>query len=329
MAILVVGGAGYIGSHTVRELIESGKNRDIVVYDNLSYGYKQAIKDVKLIVGDLADKAKLEKVIRDYNIDSVIHFASYIQVGESMTNPVIYYRNNVCNTLNLLEIMKDNKVKYIVFSSSAAVYGEPEKIPITEECLKNPTSVYGRTKLIVEQILSDFDNAYGIKYTALRYFNASGSHISGELGESHNPESHLIPIILEVILGKRKVLKIFGNDYPTKDGTCIRDYIHVSDLARAHILALDALKNGGESKIYNLGNGNGFSVMEVIKVVEQITGQKVKYEFAERRFGDTASLIASSNKIIKELGWKQEYNSLEKIVETSWNWKKNHPDGYK
>ena len=326
MAILVVGGAGYIGSHTVKELIELGK--DIVVYDNLSYGHEQAVRDVKLIKGDLGDKVKLENTIRENNIDSVIHFASYIQVGESMSNPVDYYKNNVCNTLNLLETMKENNVKYIVFSSSAAVYGEPEKIPINEECSKSPTSVYGRTKLMVEQILSDFDNAYGIKYTALRYFNASGAHISGELGEAHNPESHLIPIILEVILGKREILKIFGNDYPTKDGTCIRDYIHVTDLAVAHILALDALKNGGQSKIYNLGNGNGFSVMEVIKVVEQITGKKVNYEFTDRRFGDPASLVASSNKIIKELGWSQKYNSLEKIVETSWNWKKNHPDGY-
>ena len=327
MAILVVGGAGYIGCHTVRELSELG--REIIVYDNLSYGHKQAVKDVKLIIGDLSDKNKLGRTIKDYNINSVIHFASYIQVGESMSHPVDYYRNNVCNTLNLLEVMNENKVKYIVFSSSAAVYGEPEKTPINEECSKNPTSVYGRTKLIVEDILSDFGNAYGIKYTALRYFNASGAHISGELGEAHNPETHLIPIILEVVLGKRDILKVFGNDYPTKDGTCIRDYIHVTDLARAHILALDALKNGGDSKIYNLGNGNGFSVMEVIKVVEKITDQKVKYEFVKRRFGDPASLVASSEKIIKELGWKQEYNSLEKIVETTWNWKKNHPDGYK
>jgi UDP-glucose 4-epimerase len=327
MAILVVGGAGYIGSHTVRELIESGK--DVIVYDNLSCGHEQAVKGVKLIKGDIADKIKLVQTIKEYNIDSVIHFAAFIQVGESMAHPIKYYKNNVCNTINLLETMKENNVKYIVFSSSAAVYGEPEKVPIDEECAKKPTNVYGRTKLIIEDILSDFDKAYNIKYTALRYFNASGSHISGEIGEAHNPESHLIPIILNVILGKSKVLKIFGNDYPTKDGTCIRDYIHVTDLAKAHILSLEALKNGGESKVYNLGNGNGFSVLEVIKVVKQVTGEKVNYEFADRRPGDTASLVASSEKIIKELGWKQKYNSLEKIVETAWSWKKNHPDGYK
>lgn len=327
MAILVAGGAGYIGSHTVRELIEEGF--DVVVYDNLSYGHENAIKGVKLIKGDLNDKAMLKKAFKENNIDSVIHFAAFIQVGESMTNPADYYRNNVCNTLNLLEAMKESKINYIVFSSTAAVYGEPEENPITEECPKKPTSVYGRTKLMIEEILSDFDNAYGIKYTALRYFNACGAHVSGELGEDHDPETHLIPIIIEVIQGKRNVLKIFGNDYPTIDGTCIRDYIHVTDLARAHILALNALRNGGSSKIYNLGNGSGFSVLEVIKAVEMVTGKKVKYQFDKRRSGDSAVLIASSKKIIEELGWKIKFESLEKIVETTWNWKKNNPEGFK
>lgn len=326
MAVLIAGGAGYIGSHTVRELIEQGM--DVIVYDNLSYGHQDSVKGVKLIKGDLNDKIKLKKVLIENNIDSVIHFAAFIQVGESMSKPADYYRNNVCNTLNLLEAMKENKIKYIVFSSTAAVYGEPEENPISEECPKKPTSVYGRTKLMIEEILSDFDNAYGIKSTALRYFNACGAHISGELGEDHNPETHLIPIIIEVILGKRDILKVFGNDYQTKDGTCIRDYIHVTDLAKAHILALNALKKGASSNIYNLGNGNGFSVLEVIKAVEKVTGKKLKYQFAERREGDPAVLVASSKKIIKELGWKREFDSLEKIVETTWNWKKNHPEGF-
>lgn len=326
MAVLVAGGAGYIGSHTVRELIEQGF--DVIVYDNLSYGHREAVKGVKLIRGDLNDKVKLKKVFIENKIDSVIHFAAFIQVGESMSKPADYYRNNVCNTLNLLEAMKESKINYIVFSSTAAVYGEPEENPISEECPKKPTSVYGRTKLMIEEILSDFDNAYGIKYTALRYFNACGAHISGELGEDHNPETHLIPIIIEVLLGKRDILKIFGNDYPTKDGTCIRDYIHVTDLAKAHILALNAIKKGASSKIYNLGNGSGFSILEVMKAVEKVTDKTVKYQFVERRAGDPAVLVASSKKIIEELGWKREFDSLEKIVETTWKWKKLHPEGF-
>jgi len=327
MAILITGGAGYIGSHTVRELVNLEK--DIIVYDNLSYGHEDALQGIKLVKGDLGDKQELQKVIRENNINSVIHFAAFIQVGESMEKPDDYYKNNVCNTLNLLDVMKNNNVKSIVFSSTAAVYGEPEEDPITEECKKNPTSVYGRTKWMIEQILSDFDNAYGIKYTALRYFNACGAHVSGEIGEAHNPETHLIPIILEVLLGKREVLKVYGNDYPTKDGTCIRDYIHVTDLAKAHILALNALMKEEKSGVYNLGNGNGFSVLEVIKAVEQVTGEKVKYEFSEKRAGDPAVLVASSKKIVEELGWKQNFNSLEKIIESAWKWHKSHPNGYK
>lgn len=326
MAILITGGAGYIGSHTARELKDQG--RDIVIYDNLSRGHRQAVKDMPLVVGDLADTELLARTIDEYHVDSVIHFAAESQVGESMADPQKYYINNVSGTLNLLKVMKEKNVNKIVFSSTAATYGEPERIPIDEESAKNPTSVYGRTKLMMEQILEDYDMAYGLKYVALRYFNAAGAHISGEIGEDHEPETHLIPIIMQVLLGQREAISIFGTDYPTPDGTCIRDYIHVTDLAHAHILALDALYDGMESRIYNLGNGNGFSVKEVIDTVEKVTGKKVPRVEEGRRPGDPAVLIASSQKIIKELGWKPRYNTLEKIIETAWNWHKNHPNGF-
>lgn len=326
MAILITGGAGYIGSHTARELKDQG--RDIVIYDNLSRGHRQAVEGMPLVVGDLMDTDILAKTIEEYNVDSVIHFAAESQVGESMADPQKYYINNVSGTLNLLKVMKEKNVNKIVFSSTAATYGEPERIPIDEESSKNPTSVYGRTKLMMEQILEDYDMAYGLKYVALRYFNAAGAHISGEIGEDHEPETHLIPIIMQVLLGKREAISIFGTDYPTPDGTCIRDYIHVTDLAQAHILALDALYDGMESRIYNLGNGNGFSVKEVIDTVEKVTGKKVPRVEEGRRPGDPAVLIASSQKIIKELGWKPRYNTLEKIIETAWNWHKNHPNGF-
>lgn len=326
MAILITGGAGYIGSHTARELKDQG--RDIVIYDNLSRGHRQAVKDMPLVVGDLADTELLARTIDEYHVDSVIHFAAESQVGESMADPQKYYINNVSGTLNLLKVMKEKNVNKIVFSSTAATYGEPERIPIDEESVKNPTSVYGRTKLMMEQILEDYDMAYGLKYVALRYFNAAGAHISGEIGEDHEPETHLIPIIMQVLLGQREAISIFGTDYPTPDGTCIRDYIHVTDLAHAHILALDALYDGMESRIYNLGNGNGFSVKEVIDTVEKVTGKKVPRVEEGRRPGDPAVLIASSQKIIKELGWKPRYNTLEKIIETAWNWHKNHPNGF-
>ncbi len=327
MPVLITGGAGYIGSHTVKELTEKGE--DVVVYDNLSYGHRESIKGVKLVVTDLGDKKALDRTMKKFKIDSVIHFAAFIQVGESMENPLIYYQNNVAKTLTLLEAMKDNGVKRIVFSSSAAVYGNPEESPITENCPKNPTSVYGRTKLMMEDFMKDFAAAYGMSYIALRYFNAAGAHESGTIGESHSPESHLIPIILGVALGKRDSFNVFGSDYPTPDGTCVRDYIHVTDLANAHYLALKHLENNGKSNVFNLGNGNGFSVLEVIKTVEKVTGKKIKYNMSDKRAGDPAVLVASSKKIIDTLGWKPAYNSLEKIVETAWHWAKNHPNGYK
>ncbi|MBR2485095.1 MAG: UDP-glucose 4-epimerase GalE [Clostridia bacterium] len=324
--ILVTGGAGYIGSHTVRELRERGM--DVVVYDNLSTGHIESIGDTPFVKGDLFDVELLRKTFREYGVDSVIHFAAYSLVGESMVNPAKYYHNNVAGTLALLDAMLAENVKYLVFSSSAATYGDCGDGLITENSPQNPTSVYGQTKLMMEQFMQDYDKAYGMKYVALRYFNAAGAHASGEIGEAHNPESHLIPLILQVSNGKREQINIFGDDYPTHDGTCIRDYIHITDLADAHIKALEYLKNGGKSTYYNLGNGNGFSVKEVIDTVEKVVGSPVKKQVVERRPGDPASLVASSEKIQKELGWKPKYDTLDSIVASAWKWHSTHPDGF-
>lgn len=326
MAILVCGGAGYIGSHMVAALLEKGK--EVVIVDNLQKGHREALLGGKLYVGDLRDRSFLDKVFSENEIDSVIDFAADSLVGESVTEPLKYFENNVGGTVTLLQAMRDHKVKYIVFSSTAATYGEPERIPILEEDKTFPTNPYGESKLTVEKILKWCDNAYGIKYTALRYFNAAGAHISGSIGEDHSPETHLIPIILEAALGKREKVMIFGDDYDTKDGTCVRDYIHVMDLASAHLLALDRLKKGGESRIYNLGNGEGFSVKEVIEVTRKVTGVNIKADMAPRRAGDPAVLIASSEKALEDLNWKPKFNSLETIIETAWNWHKSHPKGY-
>ena len=325
--ILVTGGAGYIGSHTVRELRSRGY--DVVVYDNLTTGHIEAVGDAIFVKGDLFDVELLKDTFKKYGVDSVIHFAAYSLVGESMTNPLKYYHNNVAGTLALLEAMVACDVKYLVFSSSAATYGDTGEDIISETSPQKPTSVYGMTKLMMEQLMADFDKAYGLKYVALRYFNAAGAHDSGEIGEDHNPESHLIPIIMQVLNGKREKLGIFGDDYPTPDGTCIRDYIHITDLADAHIKALESLKSGASSNAYNLGNGNGFSVKEVVETVEKVVGKPVKREIVPRRAGDPAVLVASSDKIKKELGWKPEYDSLEKIVASAWKWHSTHPDGFK
>ena len=325
--ILVTGGAGYIGSHTVRELRSRGY--DVVVYDNLTTGHIEAVEDAIFVNGDLFDVELLKDTFKKYGVDSVIHFAAYSLVGESMTNPLKYYHNNVAGTLALLEAMVACDVKYLVFSSSAATYGDTGEDIISETSPQKPTSVYGMTKLMMEQLMADFDKAYGLKYVALRYFNAAGAHESGEIGEDHNPESHLIPIIMQVLNGKREKLGIFGDDYPTPDGTCIRDYIHITDLADAHIKALESLKSGASSNAYNLGNGNGFSVKEVVETVEKVVGKPVKREIVPRRAGDPAVLVASSDKIKKELGWKPEYDSLEKIVASAWKWHSTHPDGFK
>lgn len=326
MAILVCGGAGYIGSHMVAALLEKGE--EVVIVDNLQKGHKEALLGGKLYVGDLRDRSFLDKVFSENEIDSVIDFAADSLVGESVTEPLKYFENNVEGTVTLLQAMRDHNVKYIVFSSTAATYGEPERIPIIEEDKTFPTNPYGESKLTVEKILKWCDKAYGIKYTALRYFNAAGAHISGSIGEDHSPETHLIPIILEAALGKREKVMIFGDDYDTKDGTCVRDYIHVMDLASAHLLALDRLKKGGESRIYNLGNGEGFSVKAVIEVARKVTGVNIKADMAPRRAGDPAVLIASSEKALEELNWKPKFNSLDTIIETAWNWHKNHPKGY-
>lgn len=326
MAVLVCGGAGYIGSHTVAELLEKGE--DVVVLDNLEKGHKKAILGGRFYEGDLRDSALLDRIFTENKIDSVIDFAAYSLVGESVEEPLKYFENNVSSTINLLESMKRHNIKYIVFSSTAATYGEPENIPILEEDNTYPTNPYGESKLAVEKILKWCDRAYGIKYTILRYFNAAGAHISGKIGEDHTPETHLIPLILQVALGKREKIMIFGDDYKTEDGTCIRDYIHVTDLSSAHVLALHRLRKGEESRTYNLGNGKGFSVKEVVETVRDVTGCDIKAEVAERRAGDPAILIASSEKARMELGWVPKYDSLETIIKTAWEWHRTHPDGY-
>ncbi|MFT8315632.1 MAG: UDP-glucose 4-epimerase GalE [Clostridium sp.] len=326
MAILVCGGAGYIGSHMVAHLLEN--NKEVIIADNLQKGHRDSLLGGKLYVGDLRDTEFLDKVFSENEIEAVIDFAADSLVGESVENPLKYFNNNVGSTINLLQVMQKHNVKYIVFSSTAATYGEPESVPIQENDKTFPTNPYGESKLAVEKILKWCDKAYGIKYTALRYFNAAGAHVNGKIGEDHRPESHLIPLILQVALNKREKIMIFGDDYNTADGSCVRDYIHVSDLAAAHLLALKRLQNGGDSRIYNLGNGTGFSVKEVVDVTRKVTGMDIKAEIAPRRAGDPATLIASSEKAIEELGWKPQYNSLETIIETAWSWHKNHVNGY-
>lgn len=326
MSILICGGAGYIGSHMVAELLEKGK--EIIVLDNFEKGHKSAVLGGKIYEGDLRNIDTIDKVFKENHIESVIDFAAYSLVGESVQKPLKYFENNVGGTLNLLKIMKKYGVKYIVFSSTAATYGEPKNIPIFEGDLTFPTNPYGESKLTVEKLLKWSDNAYGIKYAALRYFNAAGAHVSGLIGEDHNPETHLIPIILQVALKKRDKIFIFGDDYNTQDGTCVRDYIHVMDLANAHLLALDKIMKDGKSEIYNLGNGKGFSVKEVIEVSRRVTGGEIKAEIVSRREGDPAVLVASSKKAREELNWKPKYDSLDTIIETAWKWHRNHLYGY-
>jgi UDP-glucose 4-epimerase len=327
MAVLVCGGAGYIGSHAVARLVEKGE--EVVVVDNLYKGHRRAVpENVKLYIGDLADECFMMRVFEANEIDSVIHFAADSLVGESVEKPLKYYENNVYGTLCLLKVMARFEVSKIVFSSTAATYGEPENIPILETDKTEPTNPYGETKLAVEKMLKWCEKAYGINYVVLRYFNVAGAHESGLIGEDHNPETHLIPLVLQVALGKREKIYMYGDDYDTHDGTCIRDYIHVMDLVDAHILAIKKLRNGGKSSTYNLGNGNGFTVKEVIDTARKVTEHAIPAEVAPRRAGDPAKLVASSEKAMKELGWKPEYSSLEKIIESAWNWHKNNPGGY-
>ena len=327
MAILVLGGAGYIGSHTALELVKAGN--EVVIADNLVTGYRKAIpKGAKFYEGDLRDFDFLNKLFQQEKIDAVIHFAAYSLVGESVTNPLKYYDNNLCGTKVLLEAMVKNNVDKIVFSSTAATYGEPENIPILETDRTCPTNPYGETKLAMEKMFKWTAEAHGLRYVSLRYFNACGADESGEIGEAHTPESHLIPLILQVPNGKRETISIYGTDYDTPDGTCIRDYIHVTDLAQAHILAVQYLNNGGESDIFNLGNGVGYSVREVIETARKVTGHPIPATETSRRAGDPARLVASSEKAKSVLGWKPVHDSLEEIIASAWNWHKNHPNGY-
>ncbi|KIL39694.1 UDP-glucose 4-epimerase [Gordoniibacillus kamchatkensis] len=326
MAILVTGGAGYIGSHTVAELLAKGE--EVVVVDNLYQGHKDAVLGGKLYVGDLRDGAFMDTVFGENNIDAIIHFAANSLVGESMKDPAKYYHNNVYGTLCLLEKMKQYGVSKIVFSSTAATYGEPENVPILESDRTMPTNTYGETKLAMEKMMRWFDFAHGIKYVSLRYFNAAGAHASGSIGEDHDPETHLVPVILQVALGQRPHISVFGDDYPTEDGTCVRDYIHVSDLADAHVLAVEKLRHGGESDIFNLGSGKGYSVNQVIEVARKVTGHPIPAVVEPRRSGDPAVLVASSERARAELGWKPSRDSLEDIVASAWAWHKSRPNGY-
>jgi UDP-glucose 4-epimerase len=326
MSILITGGAGYIGSHSVRHFLD--QNEDVVVVDNLQSGHRKLVDVEHFYQIDLRDKEALDQVFKTHTIEAVIHFAANSLVGESMEKPYEYYHNNVYGMMCLLDVMKENNVGKVVFSSTAATYGEPKNIPILEEDETNPTNTYGETKLTMEKMMKWFDQAYGIKYVSLRYFNAAGAHESGEIGEAHDPETHLIPLILEVPLGKREKIYIFGDDYPTEDGTCTRDYIHVMDLASAHYRALEYLRNDNSSDVFNLGNGNGYSVKEVIDVARKVTEHSIPAELKARRAGDPAVLIASSDKAKSVLGWKPKYDSLEKIIQDAWNWHRDNPEGY-
>ena len=327
MTILVLGGAGYIGSHTVYELIDKGEN--VVIIDNLQTGYEQAVHPkARFYKGDIRDREFLDSVFEKEKIDSVIHFAASSLVGESMEKPLKYYDNNLCGTKILLDSMVAHGIDKIVFSSTAATYGEPERIPILETDRTEPTNTYGETKLSMEKMFKWVSKAHGLRYVSLRYFNACGAHVSGKIGEDHSPETHLIPLILQVPNGKREHIGIFGDDYQTPDGTCIRDYIHVTDLAQAHILAVKYLNKGNESDIFNLGNGVGFSVKEVIETARKVTGHPIPAKISKRRAGDPAILIASSDKAKSILGWNPSHNSLDEIIETAWKWHKTHPNGY-
>ncbi len=316
--ILIAGGAGYIGSHANKILNQKGY--ETVVYDNLVYGHRELCKWGHFVLGDIADKDQLRLCFKTYPIEAVMHYCAFCYVGEPVEQPAKYYRNNVINTLNLLDVMVEYGVKNFIFSSSCATYGNPIEIPMTENHPQAPINPYGRTKLIVEEILKDFDRAYGIRHVCLRYFNAAGADPDAEIGEWHEPETHLIPLVLQVAAGLRDYIQVFGTDYDTPDGTCVRDYIHINDLAAAHIAALDYLKNGGASTAFNLGNGNGFSVKEVIQTAERITGKSIKIIEGPRRPGDPPTLVGNADKARRILNWQPRYANLEEIVQTAWKW---------
>lgn len=325
MRILVVGGAGYIGSHALRRLMQAG--HEVWAYDNLVFGHRAAVPAERLIVGDLHDRTRLKQVLVEQKIEAVMHFAGYIFVGESVIDPAKYYHNNVVGSLALFEAMLAAGVKKIVFSSTTATYGVPDRIPITEAETQKPINPYGYTKLVIEQALADYAKAYEFGYAALRYFNASGASPAGDIGEDHTPETHLIPLVLQVALGQRQHIAVFGSDYPTPDGTCIRDYIHVDDLSDAHVRALELLESGKGLKL-NLGTGRGYSVREVIDACRRITGHAIPEVVAPRREGDAPELVADATAARSALGWEPRYASIESIVETAWRWHRSHPHGY-
>jgi len=319
-SILVTGGAGYIGSHVVKALTEAGFT--VLVYDNLSKGYKDAVLDGELVVGDLADTIRLEHTVKWFRPNAVMHFAAFIEVGESVNNAIKYYVNNVANTLNLLNILAKHRVSKFIFSSSAAVYGIPEKVPITENAKINPINPYGQSKVIVEQVLNDLSATMDFQQISLRYFNAAGADSEGRIGERHNPESHLIPLILKTAKGERQSINIYGTDYPTPDGTCIRDYIHVEDLTDAHLLSLTYLLDGGKSDFFNCGYGHGYSVREVIDTARKVTGKSFAVQESERREGDPPVLVADSSRLKRKLNWKPKFDSLDYIIKTAWEWER-------
>ncbi len=325
MRILVTGGAGYIGSHTVRQLVAGG--HDVTVFDNLEFGHREAVPAETLVVGDLRDIDHLDNLLVVNRIEAVIHFAAYAFVGESVTNPAKYYTNNLLYPLQLLDRCRRNGIEKFVFSSTCATYGVPDAVPITESEKQLPVNPYGNTKLAFERALADYASAYPFGFCALRYFNAAGAAEDGSIGEDHTPETHLIPIVLQTAMGKRPHVEIFGTDYPTPDGTCVRDYVHVDDLAAAHVLALSKLTSGSKLA-YNVGIGRGYSVREVIREAEEVTGRKVPVKEGLRRAGDPPTLVASADKIRAELGWKPKYTDLKAILETAWRWHKSHPNGY-
>ncbi|QDS95519.1 UDP-glucose 4-epimerase [Roseimaritima multifibrata] len=325
MNVLVVGGAGYVGSHCARLLRSQGHT--VYVYDNLSRGHRQAVPDDRLVVGEAADRELLVKTLRDHKIEAVMHFAAFALVNESVNDPSLYYRNNVIAALELLDAMREADVKKLVFSSTTATYGEPDTIPIPETTPQNPINPYGFTKLVIEQAMADYAAAYGLGYAALRYFNAAGASPDGTIGEDHDPESHLIPLVLQVALGQRESITVFGNDYPTPDGTCIRDYVHVDDLGAAHLAAMDRLEPG-KGICVNLGTGNGYSVREVIEACRQVTGHPIPEVSGERRAGDPPELIADARLAKELLDWTPQYTDVTSIVKTAWNWHRSHPTGY-
>ncbi|HEV8607756.1 MAG TPA: UDP-glucose 4-epimerase GalE [Tepidisphaeraceae bacterium] len=324
--ILVTGGAGYVGSACLRHLLANGF--DAIAFDNLVQGHRESVPGGRLIMGDISNTPSLEEALRQHKADAVMHFAAATCVGESVDDPEYHYRNNIAGTLSLLNAMRSAGVKRMLFSSTCATYGLNPKVPMAEDSAQDPCSPYARTKLVVEWMIRDFAHAYGLGFTLLRYFNAAGASPDGQHGEDHNPENHLIPLTLQVPLGQRKKLLVFGNDYPTPDGTCLRDYVHVEDLGQAHRLAIEAT-SPGTSEVFNIGTGAGSSVLEVIRACEEVAGKPIPFDIVARRPGDPPALVASPQKLISKLGWKPRYTSIKQIVESAWKWHESHPQGYR